>query len=429
MSFPEIMRQALLILIVSSMCFVLLDRKYSLKKTLVIYGSTTALVIVLNVLITTFWGWRIFLALYPFVTNGILTITLFFLSKRKGFPVVFNMLTAIVFTNSTFLVSRYLTLENGVSIWIDIAIRLIMGVLLILFLYRYLRPAYIQMLSIMKRGWGYLCLIPGLYYLIIYINAVNTDLSYLVTEYRTVYYNFFLSLAITIAAYCIIFTLFVRIIRDAQMHDEQQFLKLQMKTMERHFEILKENEAKIQTDRTNSIHYIEDVKKHLESGNTKEALRLLGSIDKQDTDMSVPHYCMNPTVNAILVYYIRKAEHDKIMVEADCRLSENPSVEPSELAMVLANAIENAIHANNKLPANRERLIKIKLVSSPQLAVEVSNYYNGEVLFDENGLPVSKEIGHGLGTKSIAAFVEKHGGIIEYSADDTMFRMRLLINT
>lgn len=428
MSFPEILRQALLILIVSSMCFILLDRKYSLKKTLVIYGSITALVIVLNVLITTFWGWKVLLALYPFVTNGTLTITLFFLSKRKGFPVVFNMMTAIVFTNSTFLVTRYLTFENGVSIWTDITIRLIMGVLLILFLYRYLRPSYMQMLTIMKRGWGYLCLIPGLYYLIIYINAVNTDLSYMVTEYRKVYYNFFLSLAITISAYIIIFTLFVRIIRDAQMHDEQQLLKLQMRTMERHFEILKENEDKMQADRDSIVHYIEDIKKFLESGNTKEALRLLGSIDKQNTDMSVPHYCMNPTVNAILVYYIRKAEHNKIMVEADCRLSENPSVDPSELAMVLANAIENAIHANNKLPENRERFIKIKVISSPQLAIEVTNFYNGEVLFDESGLPVSKEIGHGLGTKSIAAFIEKHGGIIEYSADDTMFRMRLLMN-
>lgn len=429
MSFPEIVRQALLILIVSIMCFTLLDRKYSLKRTLVIYGSITALVIVLNVLITTLWGWRVLLALYPFVTNGTLTITLFFLSKRKGFPVVFNMMTAIVFTNSTFLVSRYLTLEKGGSIWSDITIRLITGTLLILLLYRHLRPAYIQMLTIMKRGWGYLCLIPGLYYLIIYINAVNTDLSYMVTEYRKVYYNFFLSLAITIVAYIIIFTLFVRIIREAELHDEQQLLKLQMKTMERHFEILKENEDKIQTDRDNFIHYIEDVKNLLESGNTKEALDVLGSIDWQSTDLSVPHYCMNPTVNAILMYYIQKAEQEKITVETDCRLSENLSVEPSELAMVLANAIENAIHANNKLPENRERFIKIKMVSSPQLAVEVSNFYNGEVLFDESGLPVSREIGHGLGTKSIAAFVEKHGGIIEYSADDTMFRLRLLMDT
>lgn len=136
--------------------------------------------------------------------------------------------------------------------------------------------------------------------------------------------------------------------------------------------------------------------------------------------------CWIPTV-AILMYYIQKAQDKGITVEADCRLPERLSMEASELAMVLANALENAIHACEKLPEERNRLIRIKIVSSPQLALEVVNSYTGKVAFDENGLPTSAEIGHGLGTKSISAFVEKHDGMIEYNADDTLFRLRMLV--
>lgn len=95
--------------------------------------------------------------------------------------------------------------------------------------------------------------------------------------------------------------------------------------------------------------------------------------------------------------------------------------------MVLANAIENAIHACEKLPEDKDRFIRVKKVSSLQLALEIVNSYTGKVAFDENGLPISTETGHGLGTRSISAFVEKHDGMIEYNADDTLFRLRMLV--
>lgn len=428
MNIAEIVRMTLTMVTFSSMCFILLDRKYSLKKTLSIFGVFVAAAIVLNATIAMLFGWEKFTVFYVPVTNGLITVGLFVLSKRKGFPVVFNMLTATVFTHAPALMTRIYILETGQSIWTETLTRLILGIPSIIIIYRYLRPSYTRMLTIMKKGWGYLCLIPALYYLLNILDFIVFP-AVTVSEYRRACLTCFIALFITIVAYGVIFTMFGRILHEAEMRDEQQLLKSQMQAMERQIDMLKENEEKVQIFRHDLRHYVADIKVLIESGNTKEVLRILSRFDEQKINSSLPHYCDNPTVNAILVYYIQKAEHDGITVETDCKLPEHLPTEASELAMVLANAIENAIHACGRIAQDGERLIKIKLVSSPQLAIEISNSYTGQIVFDENGIPVSTEIGHGLGTKSISAFVERHDGIIEYNADGKLFRLRLLVGT
>lgn len=425
MSFAQVLRLVILILVFNGMCLMLLDRKYSLKKTLILYSGFVAASIVINASIWILFGWRTYTLLYAPVTNGCSTIGLFVLSKKKGFSVIFTMLTATVFANISAIIAFYIRSETGWSIWPEILIRTALCIPLIIFIYRYLRPYYLHMLTVIKRGWGYLCVIPGFYYIIAIINLI--DLSYVPSEFRKSYLNCFLALCITLVAYGVIFTLFGGIIQESKMRNEQQLLKIQVQAMEQNADMLRANEEKVQIYRHDLRHYLANIKVLLESGKTEEALHVLGNLDDQNKNISVTYYCNNSTVNAILVYYIQKAEHSGIKVDADCRLPERLPAEASELAMVLANAIENAIHACNKLPEDRERLIKIKLVSSPQLAIEVANSYTGEVMFDESGLPVSTQFGHGLGTKSIAAFVEKYDGVIEYSADDTLFRLRLML--
>ena len=424
MDTAELVRQIFLILFGNSLCLTLLDRKYALKKTLIIYGIVTVVVIALGISIATLFGMGIFYSLYPIIINGTMLVSLFFLSRRKGFPLVFTMLTVVMICTIVALPGFYLAQSMGWSIWVEILLKLIVGTPIILFLYRYLRPSYRQMLMVINRGWGYLCLIPGLYYALILPNIVLFAPT--LPENPKIFLTCLLALFIVIVSYGVIFALYANILREAAMRDEQQLLKIQMQSMERHADMLKESEKKAQIYRHDLRHYIADIKLLIESGNTEEALRVLGSLPDREQDISVPRYCDNTTVNAILVYYIQKAEQEGITVETDCKLPEKLPLEASELAMVLANAIENAIHACGRLPKDSDRIIKIKMVSTPQFALEILNSYTGYAAFDENGLPVSTQPGHGLGTKSIATFVEKHNGILEYSADDTLFRLRLL---
>ena len=417
-------RCILLTITINTMGFILLDKKYSKKKILLFFLGINTIETFLNMLIAALLGIEAFSALYPVITDLPTLAVLFYLSEKKGFFLLFNMVTVTTIASIIILPGNFLLQVMGISIWLEILIRILITIPSILFLHRYLRPSYLKMYAVMEKGWGYLCLIPTSFFILNYINI--TALKPIPPNYAKTMLTCFLALVNVIVSYGVIFFLFRKIINDSELREEQELLKSQIQAMERQADMLKEREEKLRISRHDLRHYTAELKTLLESGNTKEALRVLGSYDAKNMDIKVPYYCDNPTINAILSYYIQKAEQEDITVETDCRRLKQLPGDASELAIVLANAIENAIHACSRVAEGRERLIKIKVVSTPQFALEIANSYEGTVDFDENGIPVSDKIGHGLGTKSISAFAEKYDGLIVYNTDGTLFRLRLL---
>lgn len=95
-------------------------------------------------------------------------------------------------------------------------------------------------------------------------------------------------------------------------------------------------------------------------------------------------------------------------------------------SIVLANALENSIHANLALPLD-QREIRCKVVGSPSVMLEISNPYTGNISLDSSGLPVASREGHGLGTQSISAFCRKSGAVCEFDMTNGWFRFRLVL--
>ena len=95
----------------------------------------------------------------------------------------------------------------------------------------------------------------------------------------------------------------------------------------------------------------------------------------------------------------------------------------------MSNALENAIHACNKQPDGEKRAIRVQgHKAGTQFFFEIANTFTGKVQFDAGtGLPVSKEKGHGVGSKSIAFFAQKYGAALEYSQNENWFHLRLLL--
>jgi len=62
-----------------------------------------------------------------------------------------------------------------------------------------------------------------------------------------------------------------------------------------------------------------------------------------------------------------------------------------------------------------------------QIFIRISNPYTGEVEFDGE-YPVADSPEHGVGTKSIAAIVQKNGGIFSFTARDGIFDMTVSLN-
>ena len=97
-----------------------------------------------------------------------------------------------------------------------------------------------------------------------------------------------------------------------------------------------------------------------------------------------------------------------------------------KLAIVISNLLENAIHACEALPES-SRFIEVTAKYKSQLLIEVVNSCEGMVSLDDKGHPYSLEASHGVGTKSVLAFIEEVDGDIRYIAEDEVFKVRLIL--
>ena len=131
-------------------------------------------------------------------------------------------------------------------------------------------------------------------------------------------------------------------------------------------------------------------------------------------------------LDAVFSYYFDQAKRQGISVETKISLSDTLPVDEGELAIVLANALENAIHANLALSQD-QRQIHCKMMGSPSVMLEISNPCTGRITFDSNGLPVAQREGHGLGVQSISAFCRKSGAVCQFDLTDGWFRFRLVL--
>ncbi|MBR2275294.1 MAG: sensor histidine kinase [Lachnospiraceae bacterium] len=134
-------------------------------------------------------------------------------------------------------------------------------------------------------------------------------------------------------------------------------------------------------------------------------------------------------LDAMFASYFATAEADGIRIEASLDVPKDLRVSAAELSTVFANALENAIKAVRKLP-KEQRVIRCKCIRYPQVMFSVSNPYEGQIRFDDDGRPIASESasikGHGVGTASIAAYCEKYGAFCEYEAMDGWFTLRVM---
>nr|WP_243764188.1 ATP-binding protein [Bittarella massiliensis (ex Durand et al. 2017)] len=189
------------------------------------------------------------------------------------------------------------------------------------------------------------------------------------------------------------------------------------------------SEARIRIYRHDLRHYLQIADEHLRGGRYQEARQIVNDLDEQASkSAAVRCYCKNLTVNAALSVYLRQAEEEGIAVHSALEFPDPLPAEELELAVVLANAAENALHACQKMPVSAQRSIVLSgQVVGDSFLLEVANTYQGQIAIDpKSELPFAEEEEHGIGTKSMLAFARKYGILIDCSAEGGWFVLRLL---
>ena len=107
-------------------------------------------------------------------------------------------------------------------------------------------------------------------------------------------------------------------------------------------------------------------------------------------------------------------------------------MDEADIYSLFGNIVDNAMEAVLKLDAER-RIIGLSVrAADNMLAVNVNNYYEGEIVMDGDGLPVTTKHNkdfHGYGMKSIRLLVEKYGGDLTVAAEGGVFNVNIIFTT
>ena len=139
------------------------------------------------------------------------------------------------------------------------------------------------------------------------------------------------------------------------------------------------------------------------------------------------YYCDHKILDAVLAFYLGAAKRKGIRVTTKLIFPESLPVNETDLATVLANALENAIQACERIEMPR-RYIEVKSITHPQFMLQVRNSFDGLIAFDEDGIPLTARKGHGFGTRSIAAFCKQTNTFYEFGAAENEFTLRLIFH-
>ena len=224
-------------------------------------------------------------------------------------------------------------------------------------------------------------------------------------------------------------TIFISLYQQNELfraRESQRTFEVQTFMMEQRVEELLDIEDRFRFERHDMRHRLLAISAMLQQNDTQAALDYIGASQKALDATTVERYCADPALDAVLSSYFRQAQELGVRLETHIDLPAQLPISTAELSTVFANALENMIHAVRQLPAE-ERQMVCKCISTPCLMMEFSNSCGRDARLGPDGLPVPQDRGHGIGTRSIAAFAEKYQAVCTFQIEDGWFKLRLAL--
>lgn len=306
-------------------------------------------------------------------------------------------------------------------------LRIILFGIFLLILSRYVRPLYRQAVE----HWpAYFAVALGIYITFNYYVLTADDIVVMLTEKEI---PLLLVIFIGLASYGSIIISLKNHQREFQakeenhkMQAEREYLELAAGNMMQRLELMEEISAQNSRSAHDRRHFNNVLLELLEGGQTKEVYTLLKN--QNETVHKINRvYCQNPVVNAAVCHYAGLAEQAGISTQITLDIPGDVNVDSLELSMVISNLMENAIQACKKQPENQRPYITFNCKNVGRLLLEMVNPCSEAPLVDENGYPISRYEGHGIGSKSVIAFAKKYEGELIYKIENGIFQVRLLV--
>ncbi|MPM96841.1 hypothetical protein SDC9_144006 [bioreactor metagenome] len=173
-------------------------------------------------------------------------------------------------------------------------------------------------------------------------------------------------------------------------------------------------------------HHNAVVLEYMNAGETENAKRYLKEYDDGLVAESPTLFCKNPTANAALRIYSRRAKALGAAFSVAADIPEELPVPDPEFGVLLSNLLENACAACENCEAGARFISVLSRTDRGQLLLEIRNRVSGETIFNE-GMPRSGKKSGGIGAKSASGIAAKHGGMLRFLREGTEFRVQMVL--
>ena len=169
-------------------------------------------------------------------------------------------------------------------------------------------------------------------------------------------------------------------------------------------------------------HHMLAISGMLAGGETERARKYAAAVTSEYNDLPQGQYSKNTMVNIIAGEYLSRAKESGIKTEYSFSLPESVSMADTDLCVFLTNMFENALNACERIAADSERYISVKMYLSGNclyIGCRNSARYEGEEIQS-----IKKSRIHGYGMENMKRIVEKYGGAMEVERGGSSFSIK-----
>mgnify|MGYP001630214743 CR=1 FL=1 len=391
------------------------------KKNCIILAVGSAAILLLQGAITFGASWDAMQELYPFTTHLPLAIILSVLSGKWLWPTISVLAAYLCCQLRRWVALLVIAMVPGID-WLQPAVEIVVTLPLLAVLLRYVAPAARSFARYPRSMQLLFGVVPLAGYLFDYVTRIYTSLLADGNQAAVEFMPFVCSVAY------IVFVLRVSAEESArgQLEQTRNNLKLQVGQAVREIEALRTSQEQTRAYRHDLRHHLQYISACIENGRGEQAQEYIQSICTEIETSKVTNYCENETANLIFSSYASRAENCGVPFRVEANIPQLISVAETDLCVLLSNALENALRACRRLKAeDRAAFIEVEArEKNGWIFLQFVNPCPKGVRF-EDGLPVNRAEGHGVGVRSICAIVEKYKGLSDFSVQEGRFILRV----
>lgn len=396
------------------------DILWTLQKKLFMAGSII-LIMLLQGIVLLFADVYIVESFYPLITHLPLAVTLCLLSRKFLWPPIAVLTAYLCCQLRKWFALLAVSVLSGNEQMQDIT-ELIVTLPLLLLLLHFIAPSVRSVSHYTTAKKCQFGLVPLLYYFYDYLTIFHTDL---LTEKNPAVMEF-MPFVCSVA-----YLIFVLRISESEririrLEQTQNILNLQMTQAVREIMILRESQQKSRTFRHDLRHHMQYLLSCIENGRLEQAQTYIQETCSKIEAAKVTVFCENEAANLIFSAFSGRAEHCGITMNIKAAVPQNIPISENDWCVLLSNALENALHACQKLTQKGipARIDVSAYEKNGKLFLQIVNSCEENISFSHH-IPVSADPGHGIGVYSICTIVEHYGGIYSFSVQNGQFIFRM----